>query len=88
MIFKLLVIIAISSIFIFHGLAWYRKGLSSKEPYDFKEDFKASFFTPYWSNATHLKMNDGKPRKIFPIMYILGGIGILIVGLFKILSYT
>ena len=86
MVFKLLVIISISSIFIFHGVAWYRKGLSCKEPYDFKEDFKHSFLTPYWGNASYFGKNDRKPRKIFPVIYIVGGIGILIVGLIQILE--
>ena len=86
MVFKLLVIISISSIFIFHGVAWYRKGLSCKEAYDFKEDFKQSFLTPYWGNASHLSKDDSKPRKIFPVIYIVGGIGILIIGFVQILK--
>ena len=80
---KLFLLVSISLIFISIGILWYRKSFSSEDRYDFKEDFKRSFLTP------HLKysgfFNDGKPRRIVPAIMILGGIGILAVGLIKIL---
>lgn len=81
--FKLILLVSISLVIISYGVLWYRKSLTSDDRYDFKEDFKRSFLTP------HLKysgfFNDSKPRRIVPAMIILGGIGILAVGLIKIL---
>ena len=83
--FKLIGIVFISSIFISYGLIWYRKSLSSADHYNFKEDFKYSFLTLHRSYSNYFNMNDDKPRKIVPVMVILGGIGTLVVGLIKIL---
>lgn len=80
---RLVVLISISSIFISSGILWYRKSLSSEDRYDSKEDFKHTFLTPHWTYSAHL--NDGKPRRIAPVIAILIGIGILVVGLIKIL---
>jgi hypothetical protein len=82
---KLIIIVSISSLFISYGMLWYRKGLSSKKPYDSKEDFKYSFLTPHWKYSNYYNWNDSTPRRIVPVMLILGGIGILVVGLIKIL---
>ncbi len=78
-----IVIIIISSIFIFSGILWFRKSLASKDYYDFKKDFKHTFLTPHLKHSSH--HNDNKHARIVPIMIILGGIGILVVGLIKIL---
>ena len=83
--FKLIGIVSTSLIFISYGILWYRKGLSSKAQYDFKEDFKHSFLTPHSPYSSHFNLNDSKPRRIGPFMVILGGIGILVVGLIKII---
>jgi len=72
-----------SLIFISYGVHWYRKSLSSVDRYDFKEDFINSFLTPHWKYSRYL--DDSKPRRIVPALFILGGIGILAVGLIKIL---
>jgi hypothetical protein len=52
------------------------------ELYDFKEDFKHTFLTPHWKYTNHL--NDGKPRRIAPVIAILIGMGILVVGFIKV----
>ena len=83
--FKLIGTVCISAIFISYGILWYRKSLSSEEHYDFKEDFKHSFLTPHWTYSNHFNFNDSTPRRIAPVIMILGGIGILVVGLIKIL---
>jgi hypothetical protein len=80
---RLLVLISISSIFIFSGILWLRKSLSSADSYDFKEDVKHTFLTPHWTYSNHF--NDGKPRRIAPVIAILIGMGILVVGLIKVL---
>ena len=82
---KLIILFLISSFFIFYGAVWFRRSISSKEHYDFKEDFKYSFLTLHWKYANYYNWNDSKPRRIVPVMIILGGIGMLIVGLIKIL---
>lgn len=83
--FKLIGIVSTSLLFISYGLIWYRKSLSSEEPYDFKEDFKYTFLTIHRKYSNHFNWNESKPRRIAPIMIIVGGIGILVVGLVKIL---
>jgi len=80
---KLIVLISISSIIISFGIIWYRKSFSSEDHYDFKEDFKRSFLSLHWKYSGFF--NDAKPRRIVPSIIILGGVGILIVGLNKIL---
>lgn len=80
---RLIVLISISSIFISSGILWFRKSLSSADSYDFKEDFMHTFLTPHWKYSNHL--NDGKPRRIAPVIAILIGMGILVVGLIKVL---
>ena len=79
---KLIGIISTSLIFISYGILWYRKSLSSEQPYDFKEDFKHSFLTPHRPYSNHLNFNE--PRRIAPVMVIIAGIVILVVGLIKI----
>jgi hypothetical protein len=81
----LIIVVSISSLFISYGILWYRKGLSSEERYSFKEDFQYSFLTPHWKYSNYFNWNDSKPRKIVPVMLIFGGIGMLVVGLVKIL---
>jgi hypothetical protein len=80
---RLIVLISISLIFISSGVIWFRKSLSSAAHYDFKEDFKHTFLTPHLKHSSH--HNDNKHARIVPVMTILGGIGILVVGLIKIL---
>ena len=80
---KLFLLICISLAFVSCGALWYRRSLSSGDRYDYKEDAKHSFLTPHWNYSGYV--NDGKPRRIVPVMIILGGIAILIVGLIKML---
>ena len=81
--FKIILLVSISLITISYGILWYRKSFSTEDRYDFKEDFKRSFLMPHWKYSGFY--NDGKPRRIVPAIIILGGIGILVVGLTKIL---
>jgi hypothetical protein len=83
--FKLIVIVSISSMFIFYGIIWYRNGLASKERYDFKEDFKYSFLTIHRKYESYFNWKDSTPRRIMPVMIIIGGVGMLVYGLIKIL---
>lgn len=80
---KLILLILVSCVIILYGMNLYKRGLTSSAPYDFKEDFKHTFFTPHLKYSSHLK--DDKPRKIAPVVLILGGVGILAVGILKIL---
>ena len=81
--FKIIILITLSSVMILYGVLWYIKSFSSNDRYDFKEDFRRSFLTPHWTYEAFF--NDDKPRRIVPIIMILGGIVILIVGLIKII---
>lgn len=79
---KLIILISIASVFIVRGLLWFRESMTPEENYDFWEDFKDSFLTLHWKYSDYL--NDGQPRRIVPIMMILGGVGILVIGIVKI----
>ncbi len=81
--FKLILLISISLIFVSYGVLWYGKSVNFGARYDFKEDFKHTFFTPHGTYSGFF--NDGKPRRIVPALLVLGGIIILAVGLIKIL---
>lgn len=81
---KLIILISISLAIVSYGVLWFRKSLSSEIRYSFKEDFKRSFLTPHWSYSAFF--NDGKPRRIVPAIVVIAGIGILAVGLIKLLS--
>ena len=80
---KLFLLICISLAFVSCGALWHRRAPSSGDRYDYKEDAKHSLLTPHWKYSGYI--NDGKPRRIVPVMIILGGIAILIVGLIKML---
>ena len=80
---KLILLVSIWLIIIAYGVSWFRKSFSSENRYDFKEDFKRSFLTPHWKYSGFF--NDSEPRRIVPVIIILGGIGILVIGLIKIL---
>ena len=70
-----------SSAFILYGIQALRKVLSFDEEYDFREDFNDCFFTMSFGAG-------GKPKKnsrIHPIMWIVVGLGILVIGLIKLL---
>ena len=82
---KLIIIVSISIIFIFYGVLWFIKSLYSKVRYDFKEDIKYSFMTPHWSYSGFFNFDETRPRRVVPAMLVLGGIGILVVGLLKII---
>jgi hypothetical protein len=80
---KLAVLIVVSAIAISFGVAWYRRGLAAEQPYDFREDFKHTFITPHLDYSGYL--NDGKPRRIAPMIVILGGVGLLVWGAVRFL---
>lgn len=80
---KLIVLISISTIFISCGVFGYKKSLSSSEGYNFIKDFKHTFITPHWRYSSH--HNDGNQRRIVPVMMIIGGVGIMVVGLIRVL---
>jgi hypothetical protein len=82
---KLVIIFSVSFLLIFYGVLWFGKSLSSKVRYDFKEDIKYSFITPHWSYSGFFNFDANRPRRIVPVMLVLGGVGILVVGLFKII---
>ena len=81
---KLAVLTAISMTLIGIGVVWYRKSLRSTTPYDLAEDFRRSFLSPHGSYSGFY--NDGKPRRIVPVLTTCGGLGLLILGWAKILS--
>jgi hypothetical protein len=83
--FKLIGIVSVALIFIIDGIICYRRSLSSDVQYDFKEDFKHSFLTLHRRHSSHHNYDKSRPRRIVPVMFIVGGIGFLIVGLIKIL---
>lgn len=78
---KLIFLIFFSWVMVLYGVIWYRRGLSADDPYDLKEDFKHTFLRLRGSYSGSLE--DGKPRKIAPVILIIGGIGVLVIGLIK-----
>lgn len=83
MIIRLAIIISISSVFISCGFFWYRRSSNSEDSYNFIEDFKHTFLTLRVKYGGSL--NNGNSRKIAPVMTILIGLVILVVGLIKLL---
>jgi hypothetical protein len=81
---KLICLILISCSLITYGVFWYRKDNPSNEQYNFKDDFKHTFLTPHWTYSDFLQSEDNH-QKIAPILIILGGLVILVIGLIKIL---
>ena len=72
---KLCILISISVTMITYGIFWLMKSFYSKNCYDFTEDFRKSFLVVHWSYAGFF--NDKKPRRIIPILLIIGGLGVL-----------
>jgi hypothetical protein len=84
MLIKIIIILFVSSIFIFYGVLWFSKSLSSKVRYDFKEDIKYTFFTPHWKYSGFFNFDENRPRRIVPVLMIVSGIVILTLGLCKL----
>jgi hypothetical protein len=80
---KITILISFSLAMIAYGIFWFSKSFSLENRYDFNEDLKKSFFSIHWKNEGFF--NDNRPRRIIPIMLILGGIGILCLGLIKVI---
>ena len=82
---KFVIIFSTTLLLISFGVVWFGKSLSSKVRYHFKEDIKYSFITPHWSYSGFFNFDESRPRRIVPALLVLGGIGIMAVGLLKII---
>ncbi|MBP6948650.1 MAG: hypothetical protein KBC41_00490 [Candidatus Pacebacteria bacterium] len=78
---QVFVLFFVSSVFIFYGIIWLRNSIRSNKDYDFKNDVKRTFLKPHWKYSSFL--NDNNTGRIAPIVIIIGGFSILIIGLMK-----
>ncbi|MEL6548289.1 MAG: hypothetical protein AAFQ82_26935 [Myxococcota bacterium] len=76
-----LVILAFAAAVSAAGYAWLRASAEHPEPYSFREDFRHTFLTVHRKYSGH--HNDGGNRRIVPIMLMLAGPFILLVGWFR-----
>ena len=79
--YKLILLVLFSFTVIIYGLILYKRSLYYDDIYEFKEDLKRNFLTIRWSYSPH---ND-KSSRVAPAMIVVVGLGILVVGLIKIL---
>ena len=81
---KLIIVLSISFLFIFYGILFFIKSHTAQVRYDFKEDLKSSFFKVHLKYTDFFNFDENKPRRIVPVILVLGGIGILTLGLYKL----
>ena len=74
--------LALASAVLVWGAVWLRRSVASGVRYELGEDLRHTFLTPHRSYSAFF--NDGRPRRIVPMILMISGAALLVWGLWRL----